>query len=105
MRPIDADTLKLKLLYWQGKLSQAYGKNDDYVRCLDDVIETYIENASTINAVPVVRCGECEFWERDRISCEGVARCRTGESGVRFRAKHDYCSRGVLKGKDGDDNE
>ena len=54
------------------------------------------------DVVPVVRCRDCEFWERDRITCEGVARCRTGECGVRFRAEHDYCSRGILKRKDGD---
>lgn len=109
MRLIDADTLKLNFLHLQEHIIQAYGEIDEYVRCLDNAIETYIdvnyfrsiEEAPTIDAVPVVRCEECEFWERDRISCEGMARCRTGESGVRFRAKYDYCSRGIPKGKDG----
>jgi len=57
------------------------------------------------DVVEVVRCRECEFWERDRITCEGVARCRTGESGVRYRSGHDYCSRGILKRKDGGQDE
>lgn len=41
----------------------------------------------------VVTCGECIFWNRPP-SCEGLARCLTGESGVRYRAKYDFCSRG-----------
>lgn len=43
---------------------------------------------------PVVRCGECEFWNRERISCEGLARCNTGEGGIRYRNRDDFCSRG-----------
>lgn len=46
------------------------------------------------NVVPVVRCCECKFWNRERISVEGFARCNTGESGVRYRTKNDFCSRG-----------
>lgn len=60
-----------------------------------------IKAIPAVDVVEVVRCRECEFWERDRITCEAVARCRTGESGVRFRSGHDYCSRGILKRKDG----
>lgn len=44
---------------------------------------------------PVVLCGECKFWGREHISCEGLARCNTGESGVRYRNRNDFCSRGV----------
>ena len=53
-----------------------------------------------INAIPsadvrpVVTCGECEFWNRERISCEGLARCNTGEGGIRYRNRNDFCSRG-----------
>ena len=44
---------------------------------------------------PVVRCKDCQFWNREHISCEGLARCITGESGVRYRGKNDFCSKGV----------
>jgi hypothetical protein len=43
---------------------------------------------------PVVTCADCKFWDRERISCEGLARCNTGESGVRYRNRNDFCSRG-----------
>lgn len=46
---------------------------------------------------PVVTCADCKFWDRERISCEGLARCNTGESGVRYRNRNDFCSRGVKK--------
>ena len=46
------------------------------------------------DVVTVVRCKDCLFWNRERISCEGLARCVTGEGGVRYRHKNDFCSRG-----------
>lgn len=46
------------------------------------------------DVLPVVRCRDCEYWNRERISCEGLARCNTGESGIRYRSQYDFCSRG-----------
>ena len=56
-----------------------------------------IIDAPAADVVEVVRCGECMFWDAPP-SCEGLARCRTGESGVRFRNASDFCSRGERKG-------
>lgn len=42
----------------------------------------------------VVLCKDCKYWNRERISCEGLARCNTGESGIRYRSQYDFCSRG-----------
>lgn len=50
------------------------------------------------DVVEVVRCGECMFWDAPP-SCEGLARCRTGESGVRFRKAYDFCSRAQKDGR------
>ena len=87
------------VLHWIDFASDGYAY-------LDTAVESARHDIKAIPAadvVSVVRCGECEFWERDRITCEGVARCKTGESGVRFRARNDYCSRAILKRKDGDE--
>ena len=46
---------------------------------------------------PVVTCADCKFWDRERISCEGLARCNTGESGIRYRNRNDFCSRGLKR--------
>lgn len=44
-----------------------------------------------------VRCEECKFWDGEHVSCEGLAKCVTGESGLRYRSKNDFCSRGQRK--------
>ena len=53
-----------------------------------------IQEMPTVDAVPVVRCRECIFWDKDHISCEGLAKCCTGEGGIRYRNRSDFCSRG-----------
>jgi len=64
----------------------------------DDVVELYEELKAipVADVVEVVRCGECIFWAAPP-SCEGLARCATGESGVRYRKAYDFCSRGRKK--------
>lgn len=64
------------------------------------------DGAAYVSAIPpasdverVIRCRDCEFWERDRISVEYMARCRTGESGIRYRAGWDFCSKAIRKEK------
>lgn len=42
----------------------------------------------------IVHCSECGFWDSPP-SCEGLAKCATGESGIRYRSKNDYCSKGM----------
>ena len=86
MRLIDAD----KLEYMQ------IGTNA-YVRAED------ILSAKPVDAVPVIRCDKCDFWDRDHISCEGLAKCLTGEGGIRYRNRSDFCSKG--RKKDGDHHE
>ncbi len=54
------------------------------------------------DVAPVVRCKNCRYWNRTRISCEGLTRCLTGESGVRYRKADDFCSRGVRKEQNDD---
>lgn len=56
----------------------------------------FVRNLPATDVVEVVRCGECMFWDAPP-SCEGLARCQTGESGVRFRKAYDFCSRGRKK--------
>lgn len=66
--------------------------NDDYERGFADAINKALE-LPTIEAEPVIHCKDCAFWESKRVSCEGLARCRTGESGYRCRSEYDFCSR------------
>lgn len=50
------------------------------------------DKSSTTNPIEVIRCEQCTFWDRKHISCEGYAKCITGENGIRLRRKDDYCS-------------
>ena len=57
MRLIDADALKRRV----GELIVP-----EWVRTL---IRTWLESAPTVDAVPVVRCGECNRHEEPRDTC------------------------------------
>jgi hypothetical protein len=60
----------------------------------DGHTEEDVTRLLSLDVRPLVTCGECEFWNRERISCEGLARCNTGENGIRYRNRDDFCSRG-----------
>lgn len=76
IRPIDANALKKDLSEF----------NYDMALRIVDI-------QPTIEAEPIIHCKDCVFWESKHVSCEGLARCRTGESGYRCRFGHDFCSR------------
>lgn len=85
---------------------------DDFVKDLHELIDDSIrEGNMTMNTMlslmyvmlmkrptvipdKIIHCRECEFWRRPP-SCEGLARCETGEAGIRYRSKNDFCSRGA----------
>lgn len=91
MRTIDADAMKAEV-----ESLDAESNNRIYKCAMEDMLEFFIElidKQPTIEAEPVIHCNDCAFWESKRVSCEGLARCRTGESGYRYRFGHDFCSR------------
>lgn len=47
MRLIDAEELLPKIINWREALAESFGKDDEYVKCLGEVIEI-IEDAPTI---------------------------------------------------------
>ena len=53
-----------------------------------------LEEVSAADVVVVVRCNDCIYWGRKQISAEGLAKCLTGESGIRYRKSTDFCSKG-----------
>lgn len=96
-RYIDADALTLKVDDWRVDLEETYGKNDEYVQCLESVLDM-IEDAPTADVVEVVRCKECEFWNYKKLMCEcpewadmdGWHKCSDAD---------DYCFRAERKEK------
>ena len=67
--------------------------------CWVDDAMCLIDDATTVDAVPVVRCRECvgrPFWEEDH---NGVPVCLL--SGLYVRSEDDFCSYGERKDSDG----
>lgn len=62
-----------------------------------------VKKALPVDVVPVIRCESCIFWDKAHVSCEGLAKCCTGEGGIRYRNRSDFCSRGARE--DGDNAE
>lgn len=55
MRLIDGDELEEKA--WRFKLDSR------------ELIAKMIEDAPTIDAVPIVRCKDCEYWDAKELYC------------------------------------
>lgn len=60
-----------------------------------------ISAAPTIDAVPVVRCRECYYWESGENSCEKWEYCNFHRIGI---GPHGFCSYGERKEEE-QDNE
>lgn len=76
-----------------------------------------VENAPTVDAVPVCRCKDCRYSREpnrhdrgENSACEGVLICCVGfdhvypssDDGLIFVDKNGYCSHGERKGGDGE---
>lgn len=77
MRLIDADKLK-------GKAFADPDDGEHFVYCQD------IDEAPTVDAVPVVRCRECRYYA---VSGATTSFC-IHPGGMKFTSDSDYCSRG-----------
>lgn len=102
MRLIDADALYEEMDYHVTSVSvcatvdQARGMTRMKQMCLKDV-----QNAPTVDAVPVVRCKDCKFGML-LFTMSGMlyVGCEKDKM-ARLRKPNDYCSEGERKTKDG----
>ena len=91
MKLIDVDELK-------GKAIADQDDGEYFVYCQD------IDEAPTVDAVPVIRCRECKFWEpygsKGSRNAEGPLEWEGGC--MKWRGRHlesDFCSCGKRKVK------
>lgn len=96
MRLIDCnETLrKVEQIPFIANENKAFHEGCRYMQ--KKVLRIFHESKS-VDAVEVVRCENCRFWDNEHISSEGLAKCVTGESGIRYRRSYDFCSCGVRK--------
>lgn len=85
MRLIDADKLK-------GKAFADPDDGEHFVYCQD------IDEAPTVDAVPVVRCRECRYYA---VSGATTSFC-IHPGGMKFTSDSDYCSRGKRRDQSAD---
>lgn len=86
MRLIDADVLYAKFL--DGKADTAAEKE------MNQVCRYLILHEPTIDAVPVVRCGECEYFGKNE---ENDTYCASPH-GLSDPTQYDFCPYGERKG-------
>ena len=95
MRLIDADALELfiaavrKGLYLDHTLSDIPTRDSMLLN-----FQQYVHLQPTIDAVQVVRCGECRYRELAKVNCKGYTICPA--SGMEI-TDDDYCSYGERK--------
>lgn len=87
MRLIDTDTLKYRRKGYDGYADVSDKERKEGILFL---LKEDIDNAPTIDAVPVVRCKDCKWWGLSEYNTFGIHVCKKF-SGV--RGKSDYCSR------------
>lgn len=100
MRLIDADAL-MKVI--DQKFQEHYGNSVyQFIHDFFTFVLRQISKAPTIDAVPVVRCGECKHWACFMNNPDGTlfgnCECYSND----FRNEGDFCSYGEWK--DGDAN-
>lgn len=64
------------------------------------LIHNAVDNAPTVDAIPVVRCRNCKHFNHDRMECENEAVSTDHEGGAQYGLNFyldDYCSFGELK--------
>ena len=96
MRLIDADTLK-RAFAKEFDLDNLFGVGMGYISIMQEINES-----PTIDAIPVVRCKDCTYWQDQK---EGVVEvpickydCRWDKKGVVIvMGAYDYCSHGEKK--------
>ena len=64
-----------------------------------------LDNAPTIDAVPVVRCRECKYWRKHTCiyTCQDEGYCVNPDGLDNFAHPDDYCSYGVCGEGETDD--
>lgn len=96
MRLIDADALRTAMFSYYPCVNEHSVKHNysgdtlmDYE--VADLIEDCIDNAPTIDAVPVVRCKDCKYWQ-DNNGGYPHEECRWGKNET--PDGDDFCSYG-----------
>lgn len=102
MRLIDADALSRAMYHEAFETDSDWQRWDSGCWIRYKMFENALENAPTIDAVPVVRCGECEYYIDNTCDCYSLYGDLSGDLiGVHFEPNEDhFCSYGERRTDD-----
>lgn len=73
MRLIDADALKEKISYRQWDVDDDLPRDEASTRISECyVIDHMVDDMPTVDAVPVIRCKDCKYYNPQQHYCEGI---------------------------------
>ena len=72
---IECEKLIKALKIWRNKIIETYGKNDEYVKCLDAVL-LGVDHTPAADVRPVVLCRDCKYYYKDT---DGYEMCDNSE--------------------------
>ena len=88
-RLIDANAL-IEDLKWLKSVVNEFSKNE-----VQDYIDR-VETSPTVDAVEVVRCKDCKYWDKDALWCD-INSPQLSESHMNWY-EDDFCSAAERKG-------
>lgn len=100
MRLIDADALLESARVFE-IVACARGCGKSILHLAKAWLFCEVEKAPTIDAVEVVRCKDCEYWNEDALACDTLPWVSSSEHANWYA--EDFCSYGKRKGGESDE--
>ena len=94
MRLCDLDEIKIQVKRQYEDCHGYSGNKKAIYREAILAVRSILHSAKTIDAVPVVRCRECKWWQED----DDIGHCDNPDGLDNYAKPEDFCSYGKRKG-------
>ena len=94
MRLCDLDEIKIQVKRQYEDCHGYSGNKKTIYREAILAVRSILHSAKTIDAVPVVRCRECKWWQED----DDIGHCDNPDGLDNYAKPDDFCSYGKRKG-------
>ena len=85
------------------EIARTSGRHDDFGICMADLtsLKELFEDCTTVDAVEVVRCKDCEHWHEETAFCEKHSRFDSFGMDWNMFEDDDFCSYGERRTDNG----
>ena len=94
MRLIDADIFASELEFADADVCEEFPDSYCEFGFSRERIRELLQDIPTVDAVPVVRCRECKWWQED----DDIGHCDNPDGLDNYAKPEDFCSYGKRKG-------